>query len=301
MMELRQLRHFVALAEHRNFSRAAEQLHIAQPALSISIRNLEREIGVRLFERGPRHVTLTDAGVQALSSARGALSQAEEVARVAATAEEAGVLRVAFVGSATHKVLPRFLPIYRRRYPDVELELSEGPSLEVIDRVRSGAADAGIVRHPVMQPTGLEMRVLDREHLLAVFPRKHPLASKARLRLRDLCHEPFIQYSHTHAPSMNTVISLACQRSGFEPKVAQEAIQIHTILSLVECGLGVALVPMSSKAPSGQKVEFRSFSDSKDLLTVGLALVVNPANKRPLLQSFADLLAQCCGGDLEKP
>jgi DNA-binding transcriptional LysR family regulator len=300
-MELRQLRHFVALAEHRNFSRAAEQLHIAQPALSISIRNLEQEIGARLFERGPRHVALTDAGVQALSSAREALSHAEEVTRVAATAENAGELRVAFVGSATHKILPRFLPVFRRRYADIELELSEGPSLEVIDRVRSGLADAGIVRHPVMQPTGLDMRVLDREHLLAAFPRKHPLASKAKLRLKDLCNEPFIQYSHIHAPSMNTVISLACQRNGFEPKVAQEAIQIHTILSLVECGLGIALVPMSSRAPSGQKVEFRSVSDSKDLLTVGLALVVNPTNKRPLLRAFVDLLIQCGEDGSAKP
>lgn len=291
-MELRHLRHFVALAEVRNFSRAAERLHIAQPALSISIRNLEEEIGTRLFERGPRAVNLTEAGRVALASARNALSYVEEVSRLAGAVStgEAGLLRIAFVGGASYRILPRCLPEFRERYPGVQLELVESTSLEIIEGVHSGVIDAGIVRHPLMNPTGLATRVLDSEPLIAVLPRAHRLAAKPRLRLRELAGEPFIQFSRRRAPSLNAIISLACQRAGFEPKVSQEALQIQTIVSLVESGLGVALVPASCQAASGQAVEFRSISDHKELLTVELALVFSATAKQRLVQNFVQVL-----------
>lgn len=296
-MELRQLRHFVALADSKNFSRAAEKMHIAQPALSISIRKLEQELGVQLFDRGPRHVVLTEAGQKALSSARDAVAQADEVARTALTSKDSGLLRMSFVGSAAHQVLPRFLPEFRRQHKDVELELSEGPSLDVIAGVNEGSIDAGIVRHPVMQPTGLEMRILNREPLLVALPKRHALTTKSRIRLVDLAAEPFIQYSQTHAPSMNTVITLGCQRAGFAPRVAQEAIQIQTILSLVECGLGVALVPASSRLASWQKVQFRPLMDAKGLLTVGLCLVFHPKARNPRLPGLVDVLTRLACAD----
>ncbi|RYY59801.1 MAG: LysR family transcriptional regulator, partial [Comamonadaceae bacterium] len=172
IMELRQLRHFVCLAQVQNFSRAAEQLHIAQPALSISIRNLETEMGVRLFDRGPRHVHLTQAGRAALASARAALSHVDEVAQLSnAIAEgEAGVLRIAFVGGATFRVLPRAIPEFRRRHPAVELELTEATTLSVLQRVRSGEVDAGILRHPVLPAPALATLVLERDALVAVMP-----------------------------------------------------------------------------------------------------------------------------------
>lgn len=289
-MELRQLRHFVALAELSSFSRAAERMHIAQPALSISIRNLEREIGVLLFDRGPRHVLLTAEGEEALRAARGALAQAEEVARIATSTKETGVLRVSFVGSAAYQILPRFVPAFRRLHPKIELELSEGPSLEVINRVKENVVEAGIVRHPVMQSTGLEIRVLSREPLVAALPRGHALIKKTRVRLADLAGEDFIQYSHTHAPTMNAIISLGCQKAGFEPKVSQEAIQIQTILSLVECGLGVALVPASTPSASWQRVCFKSLADAQSLLTVGLALVFDPESKNPRLPNLVEVM-----------
>lgn len=291
-MELRHLRHFVTLAEVRNFSRAAERLHIAQPALSISIRNLEEEIGARLFERGPRVVSLTEAGRVALASARNALSNVEEVSRLAGAVStgEAGLLRIAFVGGASYRILPRYLPEFRRRYPGVQLELVESTSLEVVEDVHSGVIDAGIVRHPLMNPTGLTTRVLDTEPLIAVLPRAHRLAAKPRLRLRELGGEPFVQFSRRRAPSLNAIISLACQRAGFEPKVSQEALQIQTIVSLVESGLGVALVPASCQAVSGQAVEFRPISDHKELLTVELALVFSPMAKQRLVHNFVQVL-----------
>lgn len=300
-MELRQLRHFIAVAELKSFSRAAEKVHIAQPALSISIRNLEREIGVRLFDRGPRHVLLTTEGEEALRLARGALSQADEVAQIGKSTKESGVLRVSFVGSAAHQILPRFLPAFRQLHPGISLELSEGPSLEVINRVQEGIVEAGIVRHPVLQPTALEMRVLDREPLVVALPRGHALTERDRIQLADLANEPIIQYSHTHAPAMNTVIALGCQKAGFEPKVSQEAIQIQTILSLVECGLGAALVPASARNAFWQQVEFKPLADAQTLLPVGLALIFDPASNNPRLPRLVEAMVSLSRSDSSGP
>lgn len=292
-MELRQLRHFLAVAETRNFSRAAERLHIAQPALSISIRKLEEEVGARLFDRGTRDTLLTEAGQMALASARSALAHVDEIGRLAAAVSkgEAGLLRIAFVGGASYRVLPTHLPEFRRRYPAVRLDLLESTSIEIVDNVRSGLIDLGIVRHPLMDATGLATRVVEDDPLVAVVPRGHRLAAKSRLRLQDLAEEPFIQFSKARAPSVNAIIALACRRSGFEPRVAQEALQIQTIISLVESGLGVALVPAAARAGSGQAVEFRPISDHKELLRVGLALVFSATNRKRVVQNFVQTVA----------
>lgn len=288
-MELRQLRHFVAVAEARNFSRAAAMLHIAQPALSISIRKLEDEVGATLLERGARHTTLTEAGELVLESARRALAHVDEIGRLTAAVSrgEVGLLRIAFVGSASYRLLPRLLPEFRRRYPGVRLELRESTSLEVVESIRSGLADCGIVRHPLADGAGLVVHPLEEEPLVAVLPRGHRLAARSRLRLQDLAGEPFVQFSRTRAPSFNAIITLACQRAGFEPNVAQEALQIQTIISLVESGLGVALVPASSKSGSGQAVAFRPVSDPKGLLRVGLALTYSASQRKRVVQNFA--------------
>lgn len=291
-MELRQLRHFVCLAQVLNFSRAAEQLHIAQPALSISIRNLENELGLRLFDRGPRHVTLTQEGRAALDSARSVLAHVDEVAQLSAAVAQGdtGLLKIAFVGGATFRILPRVIPEFRQRYPAVELELTEATTLEVLQRVQSGDVDGGILRHPVVPAPALSILVLERDPLVAVVPHGHHLAGKRRLRLRDLAGEPFIQYSHLRAPSMNAIVSLACQAAGFVPRVSQEAVQIQTIVSLVESGLGVALVPDSCREHLGRNVEFLRISDHKEQLAVGLAFVLNAASGNRLVHNFIDVI-----------
>ncbi len=297
-MELRQLRHFVCLAQVLNFSRAAEKLNIAQPALSISIRNLEDELGVRLFDRGPRHVLLTQAGHAALGSARAALVNVDEVTQLsnAAGRGEAGLLKIAFVGGATFRILPRAIPEFRRRYPAVELELMEATTLEVLQRVSSGEIDGGIVRYPVVCRPAVSTLVLERDALVAVVPRGHPLSAKHKLRLRELAGEPFIQYSHVHAPSMNAIVSLACQSAGFVPQVSQEAVQIQTIVSLVESGLGVALVPESCREQLGNHVEFLRISDHKEQLVVGLAFVQQGASGNLLVWNFIDVITGTSGG-----
>jgi len=293
IVELRQLRHFVALAETLNFSRAAERMHIAQPPLSISIRKLEGELGVQLFDRGPRHAALTPAGHMALAPARAALAAADETTRIARStaAGEFGVLRVAFVGGATFRLFPQRLPEFRRLYPAVELELSEATTVQVLDKVRSGAIDVGIVRHPVAQATDLAVHELERDRLVAVLPADHPLARKDRLRLKDLEGEDFVLYSASQAPSMHAIVSLACRHAGFSPRVTQEAVQIQTIISLVQSGLGISLVPTSCQESLGQRVAFRELADREPLLRVGLALVAGATREQPLIRNLLNVLA----------
>ncbi|MEJ7930476.1 LysR family transcriptional regulator [Ramlibacter sp. AN1015] len=303
-MELRQLRHFVCLAQVLNFSRAAEQLYIAQPALSISIRNLEEELGLQLFDRGPRHVVLTQAGRVTLSSARAALAHIDDVgnASKALGRGEAGLLKIGFVGGATFRILPRVIPEFRRRYPGVELELTEATTLEVLRRVRSGEVDGGILRHPVLgRAEQLLTAVLELDPLVAVVPRGHHLQRRGSLRLKQLATESFVQYSHIHAPSMSALVSLACESAGFSPRVSQEAVQIQTIVSLVESGLGVALVPESCSELIGRGATFIPIRDHREQLTVGLAFVRSGHSSNKLVQNFLDVIAGTVAAESPRP
>lgn len=284
-MQIKQLQHFVAVAESLNFSRAAEQVHIAQPALSISIRNLEDELGVKLFVRGTRRVELTKAGRVALAATRKALTRTAEIGPLtrAAAAGEAGVLRMAFVGGATFNLLPKFLPGFRRRFPAVELDLRESTTSQVIEWVQSRTVDVGISRYPLAIANNVAVHVLEHDQLMAVLPKGHALLGKKRLRLADLATESFIQYSASNSASMHAVVNLACQRAGFVPRVEQEAVQLQTMASLVQSGLGIALLPGACCTAFGHDVVFRPLVDHSDHLAVGLALVVDPTNEDPLV------------------
>ncbi len=242
-MELRQLRYFVALAETRNFHRAAERLNMSQPPLTVAIRKLEEELGTTLFVRGTRGVTLTAAGRASLDAAQAALTQAErfrEAAREGAAGAR-GQLRVGFVGSATFELLPRIVPEYRRRFPAVELILSEATSQDIARRLVTGELDVGLLRLPLMEVLPVETTCVDADELHAALPADSTLTEARSLRLEALADQPFVLQSGVsvlHAITLN-----ACHDAGFVPRVVQEAPQLSAVLALVSSGLGVALVP----------------------------------------------------------
>jgi DNA-binding transcriptional LysR family regulator len=242
-VDLRQLLYFTTLAETLNFHRAAERLNISQPPLSVAIRKLEEELGAPLFLRGARGVTLTPAGEAALEPARAALAQAEQVRQSVRDggAGERGRLRVGFVGSAIYALLPRLIPVFRRRYPQVDLVLEEATSIEIARRIHARQLDVGLIRLPLLELTQLDATVVESDELVAAIPTSNPLAQRRSAPLRALAAEPFILY--TRLSVLHATILLACHKAGFVPSVAQEAEQVHTILSLVQSGLGVALVP----------------------------------------------------------
>lgn len=255
-MELRQLRYFVALAETRNFHRAAERLNMSQPPLTVAIRKLEMELGAALFVREARGVSLTPAGRAALAMARQTLALADrfrEAVREGATGER-GRLRVGFVGSATFELLPRIIPEFRRRYPLVELVLQEAASSTIADRLIADELDVGLVRLPLLDAAAIDTTVIDRDELHAALPENSPFAKAGTVALADLAQEPFVLQSRISV--LHSITLAACQKEGFVPIVAQEAEQLSAILSLVRSGLGVALVParVANAVPRGLRL-----------------------------------------------
>lgn len=255
-MDLRQLRYFTTLAETLNFHRAAEKLNMSQPPLTVAIRKLEQDLGIALFERDPRGVQLTSAGRAALPAARAALDQAEQV-RVAARQGARGLrgrLSVGFIGSAVGELLPRIISPYRQAYPEVELVLSEMNSVDISHAIRARSLDVGLVRLPLSDEAGLAVTVIERDELVVAAQAESYPPSVKRLALTNLSDTPLIIYSQVSA--LNAIILLACQKAGFAPRIAQEAVQVQTILSLVQAGLGAALVPARTAqfAPSGLRL-----------------------------------------------
>ncbi len=291
-MDLRRLRHFNVLAETLNFSRAAERLHIAQPALSVSIQKLEHELGTRLFERTSSGVLLTAAGQAALVEARRLMYHGEQLQRSVRAAADGtgGRLRIGFVGSAIYRLIPTLVPNFRIQYPDVELVLREATSASIIAMLNEEALDLGIVRTPLLQAHGATLRTLQRDRLLLALPQDHPLASREPLALADLAGEAFIMYTPTEAAGLHACAMSACAAAGFVPKVAQEATQVPTVLALVESGLGVALVPEVMRGHRAPKIVYRDLKKDESTETT-LALAYVGGNESPAAQRFIDVAA----------
>lgn len=195
-MELRQLKQFVAVAEHLSFRRASEELHMAQPPLSIAIGKLEAELGVMLFKRHSRRIDLTAAGEAALHAAKRCLATAQDVATAARAAErgDTGSLRIGFVGSATYSLLPKLLLRFRKRYPNVDIALREAINVEMLPELEAEKLDIGIVRVPTYRPHALEFQMCERDVFKVALPTDHPLAKRRRLSLLALAQEPLIGY-----------------------------------------------------------------------------------------------------------
>jgi DNA-binding transcriptional LysR family regulator len=294
---MRHLRHFVALAETLNFHRAAERLHIAQPPLTASIRKLEADLGVQLFDRNRRGTELTDAGAAALQHARLALFHAEQFRKVAKAAGigEAGTLKVGFVGSATYALMPKVMPLFRERYPAIELHLAESTTKRILGQVESGDLDVGLLRFPVSQVTTVRIAPVERDVFVAALPATHRLAKKRVINLSDLAEDPFVFYSAQDVPGLHMVAVLACQQAGFVPKVQQAAVQVQTVVSLVESGLGVALVPSVAMRHSTRSVVFKTLRGAGSDLEIGIALAWQPAIETSVAKRFRETLEEVAG------
>lgn len=289
VLDLKRIRHFVTLASTLNFHRAAEQLHIAQPALSISIRRLEEEMGVNLFVRGRRKVLLSDAGKAALPDAVKALDSAARMtdqARAAA-AGNVGTLKLAFVATATYHLLPCALEHLRESQPGIRVELHEENTDNIVAGLESRRFDVGLVRYPLKSMQGMVIEVVEEDFYCIALARQHRLARRRKLALADLSTEPFLVPSAAQNPTLNSQVLLACQRAGFMPLVAaQKAVQISTVIALVEGGFGVALVPEMVAKRMRRNVVFRRLDNRAEGIPTGLALLYPDSNHTPLLSQF---------------
>lgn len=271
--DLRQLRHFVAVAERLHFGRAAAALHMSQPPLSRSIRDLEARVGVTLLARTRRRVELTPEGARFLEDARRLLAQLEravlEVGSMAAG--EGGRLRLGFVSLADFGVLPALLKAYKSSRPGVALALREMLSPDQAAALAAGELDFGLLLPPV-SGADLEHVVVQRERFVAALPARHPLSrGRGRLAVRELAEEAFVMAPREIAPGLHDIVAALAARAGFAPRVAQEAIQMQTVVSLVSSGLGVALVPESVANLGRRGVAYRELSDAHPRLDLWLA------------------------------
>lgn len=293
-MDLRQLRQFAAVAEELSFRRAAERLYMAQPPLSVAIRKLEEEIGVQLFERGSRGVRLTAAGQSAYEAALKCLRDADEVASAARAAAqgEAGRLRIGFIGSVTFGLMPRLIRTFSARYPNVKLELHESTNAEAVSAVESGTLDIGFVRVPTARPAAVKFQLIERDVFCIALPARHPLAAQKSLRLKDLADQPFVGYAPSRAGGLHAAVTQLLQRAGVSPSVAQEGVQVQTLIGLVESGLGLALVPKVSSAHASRRVAFRPIRDLPRDAVIGIALAYHGAEESMVARRFRDTVTE---------
>lgn len=249
-IELRLLRYVAAIAEAGTITAAAERLGLAQPPLTRQIRDLEGRLGVTLFERHPRGVTLTEAGEVFVAEARAVLERAEGIAGAAQRAArgEAGRLAVGYTSSAAfNPLVTRAIRAYRAAFPAVALSLEEDGTPDLIAALKAGRLDAAFSRSALGETAGVELTPLLDEPMVAVLPTDHTLAAAPNLPLTALAAETFILYRRPLGPGLYDGVISACRAAGFSPHVGQEAPRMPSTLSLVAAGLGVSIVPASMR------------------------------------------------------
>lgn len=271
--ELWHLRYFVAVAERLHFGRAAAALHISQPPLSRAIRALEARLGVALFARSRRRVELTVEGARLLEEARRTLGQLERAMRElrGMASGEQGRLRIGFVSLADYGVLPGLLKAFKSARPGIVLALREMLSPDQAAALAAGELDFGFLLPPVSGAAGLEHLVVQRERFVVALPARHRLGrERGRLSVAALASEPVVMIPREIAPGLYDIVTGLAARAGISLNVAQEAIQMQTVVSLVSSGLGAAIVPASVANLGRRGVVYRELSERHPRLDVWL-------------------------------
>lgn len=286
-MELRHVRYFVAVAEHQHFGRAAAALHTAQPSLSQQVRQLEREIGVPLFERTTRKLRLTPAGELFLSEARQLLAHVTaSVERARAVAKgERGHLSVAFVSGAMGAgALPQLMHDFAESHPDVALDVRPMPAISQIEALREGHIHAGVFSAGYAEQEFGE-QFLWREQLLLAVPDSHPFATKAALHYADLRDRRLLLYSRTSGSQLQNGIIAVLHDLRVEPDVVYQGGDAETIIGLVAAGRGISLVPQSWNVFGFPGVVYRTIEPAR-WIEPGMSMYWNAAVASPLVEEF---------------
>ena len=288
-IELRLWRQFAAVAQDLHFGRAAARLHMTQPPLTQAIAQLERRLGVRLFDRTKRSVALTAAGAALLPQALDLLGRAQSLpaqARAAA-AGEVGRLRLAFVSTVGFALLPQWVQAFRALHPKVELDLVEATGDVQLGALARRDIDAGFMLHsPGFAPPGLNHLRLARDALVLAIPSGHALAQGRVPALGRVLDEPLVIFPRRILPSLHDAIFGVYHAAGRTPLVAQEAIQMQTIVNLVSAGLGVAWVPESVRQFQREGVAYRSVAGSRAAALPGCETSLVWGVASPALERF---------------
>ncbi len=257
-MELRHLRYFVAVAEEQNVTRAALRLHVSQPPLSRQIRDLEEELGVKLFQRTAKSLVLTEAGKLFLNEAREVLLRAEKAVQTvrAIAAGDRGQLRVGYAPSLTVEILPRALGRFENECPGVRVSLHDLSTVECIERLNARKLDVALtVRPSRKEGRGLVFREIVSYPLFCAVCASHPLARRRAVGAEQLRNERFIGYTREDYPEYQEWMSGLFARLRFEPLAMQEYDSVTGLVASVEAGRGVAIVTSSLRALAGPQLK----------------------------------------------
>jgi DNA-binding transcriptional LysR family regulator len=285
-MELRQIRSFLSIAETLHFGRTADLIHLSQPALSLQIRALEEEIGVKLLERDRRKTTLTAAGAAFRDDATAALRRIEQAVRNARLAADGklGLLRIGFISTAGNEIVPDIVRGFRESNPQVEFSLRNILTIDQVQMLDTGFLDIGFLRLPIGEHPELEIVVIHREPFVVVVPPSHKLAKRRKVRLRELSGQDFVMYERAYAPGFHDLLFGILRNAGVVPNISQTAGQMPTLISLVDAGMGISILPASTVRHSGASVVACEIADPIPMSEIGIA--INRGNRTAIIDNF---------------
>jgi DNA-binding transcriptional LysR family regulator len=290
-MELRHLRYFAAVARHLNYSEASRRLHVAQPAISQTILDLEDELGVKLLLRTKRSVQLTAAGTTFLRESEEILRRSFEAQRLAQRAArgEVGALGIGFFGTASAPILPMLVRAFRGKFPDVELRLYELNPDQQLAAFDDGRIDLGFSRPlPPDYRSEFDEEVVYTDRLVIALPATHRLAQQKIVRLKNLSAESFVQFHRQGAPGLFDEVVGCCRRAGFSPRIVNEPNFMATVITLVESGLGVSLIPYCVRTLNRPEVVIRPITPKS--VPILLCAIWLKSSQNPALAAFLEVL-----------
>jgi DNA-binding transcriptional LysR family regulator len=288
-MEFRHIRSFLSVAETLHFGRSARLLNLSQPALSLQVKALEDELGVQLLSRNRQGTALTEAGQAFREDAAIALERLEFAKRKAqwASTGKLGHIRIGFISTAGFEIVPNLMRRFRKSYPDVEFSIRNiltGTQLEMIE---DGLLDVGFLRLPIENRKEIEVTTVHREPFVAILPSWHSLSAMKEIRLRELKGNPFVMYAREYAPGFHDLLTGILSNAGVVPKVVQTAGEMPTLISLVDAGVGVSIVPASVAKRIVSKVAVCSIADRLPESEIGMALARH--NTAAVVRRFCEL------------
>jgi DNA-binding transcriptional LysR family regulator len=287
IMELRHIRYFLAVAEERHFTRAAARVGIGQPPLSQQIKDLEDEIGARLFHRVAYGAELTAAGEAFLESVKKMPILADRAVKAAQRASrgETGSIRIGFTTSSAFNVaVPAAIRAFRRAYSDVDLTLEEAYTTRLVAGLQDGSLDAAFLRADAAGVEAFHLRPLSESAMVAVLPDSHPAAAQQEVDLATLRKDTFLLVPRLISPTLYDSVIAACRKAGFEPMIGQIAPQIGSIAILVAAELGVSIVPASMSQLQVAGVVYRAIVG--DAPIAALALAHRRGETSPIVRNF---------------
>ncbi len=282
-MEIEQLRHFIKVAELSNFTRAADEVGLSQPALSRSIARLETEIGQPMFERQTRAVTLTDSGRLLLARAKQIVALVDDTLVEITDDGQTGRIRVGAIPTIAPYLLPQLLKQFGKAFPRSTVVINEEPTEQLLKSLTDGELDVAIMALP-LSVKYLDIKELFEEELLLVLPAHHALAEKPQVRLGDIQALPFVLLGEAHCLTDN-IVSF-CRQKSFHPVSVERTSQLATVQELVALGHGISMVPeMARQLDHSKQRIYRSISGAKP--TRKIVLVSNPYRYHTrLVQAF---------------